>query len=56
MIEVVSVAGKPMTQEEAVMQLQAMRTSYLVFEDVETEQLAVLTKKKDGTFKLIVKE
>ncbi|MCD4814197.1 ribosome-associated translation inhibitor RaiA [bacterium] len=55
-IEVDTVAGKPMTQEEAVMQLQAMRTTYLVFEDVETEQLAVLTKKKDGTFKLIVKE
>jgi len=55
-IEVESVNGKPMTQEEAALQLQTLRKSYLIFEDVESGQLAVIEKQKDGTFKLVVKE
>jgi len=56
MIDVEPFAGKPMTQEEAAMQLHALRQPFFVFEDIETGQLAVLTKRKDGTFRLIVKE
>jgi putative sigma-54 modulation protein len=55
-IMVAPVSGKPMTQEEAALQLATLRTPYLVFEDAETGQLAVLAKNPDGSFKLITKD
>jgi ribosome hibernation promoting factor len=55
-VDVEAISGKPMTQEEAAMQLQSSRKPYLIFEDVESGQLAVLEKQKDGTFHLFVKE
>lgn len=55
-IDVEPIVGKPMTQEEAALQLQSSRKPYLIFEDVESGQLAVLEKQKDGSFKLFVKE
>ncbi|MCK5242631.1 ribosome-associated translation inhibitor RaiA [bacterium] len=55
-IDVETIAGKPMTQEEAVLQLLSRRKSFLVFEDAENGQLAVLEKQKDGSFRLFVKE
>ncbi|MBN1596027.1 ribosome-associated translation inhibitor RaiA [candidate division FCPU426 bacterium] len=55
-VETVALTAKPMTQEEAAMQLQGSRKPYLVFEDAETGQLAVIERQKDGTFTLTVKE
>ncbi|MEW6517011.1 MAG: ribosome-associated translation inhibitor RaiA [candidate division FCPU426 bacterium] len=55
-IVVAPVAGKPMTQEEAALQLATLRNPFLVFEDAETGQLAVMTKNPDGSFKLITKD
>ncbi len=55
-VEVVSLEGKPMTQEEAALQLQGLRRTFLVYEDAETGQTAVMLKRPDGNFKLIVKE
>lgn len=55
-IEVTPVTGKPMTQEEAALQLSALRNPYLVFEDADTGQLAVMVKNADGSFKLIIKD
>lgn len=54
--EVQEPAGKPMTREEAALEFQGSRQPFLVFEDAETGQLAVLVKRKDGNFTLIVKE
>ena len=49
-------AGKPMTREEAALQLEGTRQAFLVFEEAETGQLAVLARRKDGDFKLILQE
>jgi putative sigma-54 modulation protein len=49
-------AGKPMTREEAALEFKSSRDPFLVFEDAETGQVAVLTRRKDGNFTLIVKE
>lgn len=50
------VSGKPMTREEAVLQLQGSKQPFMVFEDVESGQLQVLVRKRDGNFKLIVRD
>lgn len=55
-VEVIPLEGKPMTQAEAVLQLQALSQTFLLYEDAETGQTAVLLKRPDGNFKLIVKE
>lgn len=55
-IMVAPVTGKPMTQEEAALQLAALRAPFLVFEDADTGQLAVLVKNPDGSFKLVNKD
>jgi putative sigma-54 modulation protein len=55
-IDVEVFTGKPMTQDEAALELKSSRLPFLIFEDVETGQLAVITKRKDGTFRLVVKE
>ncbi|NTV52985.1 MAG: ribosome-associated translation inhibitor RaiA [Candidatus Firestonebacteria bacterium] len=49
-------AGKPMTPEEAALQLNGSRQAFMVFEDVHTGDLNVLVRRKDGNFKLIVKD
>ncbi|MCK5219457.1 ribosome-associated translation inhibitor RaiA [bacterium] len=54
-VEVVSQEGKPMTQEEVMLQLQAGSGTFLIYEDAETGQTAVMIKRQDGNFKLIVK-
>lgn len=55
-IEEEPLGGKPMTAEEAALQLQTLRSDYLVFEDIETGQLAVIQKSRSGRFKLITKD
>ncbi len=55
-VEVETWAGKPMTREEAALELEGARQAFLVFEDAETGQLAVLIRRKDGDFKLILQD
>lgn len=55
-IEMEAWSGKPMTAEEAALQLQTMKQSYLIFEEAESGQLAVISKTKNGGFRLISKE
>mgnify|MGYP006289432523 CR=1 FL=1 len=54
--EITRVAGKPMTREEAALQLGTLRKAFLVFEDADTGRLAVLTKRRDGNYQLIVND
>lgn len=44
---------KPMTAEEAAMDLSARNDSFLVFRDAETSRVGVLYKRQDGNFGLI---
>lgn len=44
---------KPMTAEEAALQLAAETDQFIVFRDADTERLAVLYRRKDGNFGLI---
>ena len=44
---------KPMTAEEAVMNLEEQENQFLVFRNAENERLSVLYKRKDGNFGLI---
>jgi putative sigma-54 modulation protein len=46
-------AVKPMTAEEAAMQLSEETDQFLVFRDADTDRLGVLYKRKDGNFGLI---
>jgi putative sigma-54 modulation protein len=55
-VEVEPSAGKPMTQEEAALQMSSSRLAFMVFEDVHSGDLNVLVRRKDGNFKLITKD
>jgi putative sigma-54 modulation protein len=44
---------KPMTAEEAAMQLSSEADQFMVFRDADTQRLGVLYKRKDGNFGLI---
>ena len=44
---------KPMTVEEAALQLDAIEKEFLVFVDVETDQIAIIYRRRDGNFGLI---
>jgi len=44
---------KPMTPEEAAMQLDAIEKSFLVFINVETDQVAIIYHRRDGDYGLI---
>ncbi len=44
---------KPMTVEEAALQLEAIEKEFLVFIDVETDQIAIIYRRRDGNFGLI---
>jgi putative sigma-54 modulation protein len=46
-------AVKPMTAEEAVMQLDYQENQFLVFRNAENERVSVIYKRKDGNFGLI---
>jgi putative sigma-54 modulation protein len=49
-------SGKPMTPEEAVLQMKGSRQAFMVFEDVHSGDLNVLIRRSDGNYKLIVKD
>ena len=44
---------KPMTAEEASLQLEAIDKEFLVFVDVETDLIAIVYRRRDGNFGLI---
>jgi len=44
---------KPMTPEEAVQHLEAIEKDFLVFIDVETDQVAIIHHRRDGNYGLI---
>lgn len=46
-------AFKPMTVDEAVLQMNLLGHSFFVFSNAETEQVNVVYKRKDGNFGLI---
>lgn len=47
---------KPMTQEEAVLQLSSREESFLIFRDTNSDRIHVLFKRKDGNFGLVESE
>jgi len=44
---------KPITGEEAALQLEAIDKEFLVFVDVDTDQVAIIYRRNDGNFGLI---
>ncbi len=44
---------KPMTAEEAMLQLDAIEKGFLVFIDVETDEVAIIYRRRDGNYGLI---
>jgi len=44
---------KPMTEEEAMMQIEMLGHSFYVYEDADTSSINVLYKRKDGNYGLI---
>jgi putative sigma-54 modulation protein len=44
---------KPITAEEAALQLDAIDKSFLVFIDVETDEVAIIYQRRDGDYGLI---
>ena len=49
-------AVKPMDPEEACLQMEMLGHSFYVFRDAETDEVAVVYKRKDGAFGLIEPE
>jgi putative sigma-54 modulation protein len=47
---------KPMSVEEAVMQMDLMSNEFLVFRDADTNTLSVVYRRKDGNYGLIAPE
>jgi ribosome hibernation promoting factor len=48
--------AKPMSVEEAALQIEASRQEFLVFRDSSSEKVSVLYKRRDGDLGLIVPE
>jgi putative sigma-54 modulation protein len=49
-------AMKPMTTEEAILQIDLLGHNFFVFSNAETEQVNVLYRRKDGNYGLIEPE
>ncbi len=47
---------KPMSAEEAILQMELLGHQFFVFEDQDTESVCVVYKRKDGAYGLIVPE
>jgi putative sigma-54 modulation protein len=45
--------SKPMTAEEAALQLDAIEKDFLVFNDAETDEVAIIYHRRDGNYGLI---
>ena len=50
------VPAKPMSVEEALLQVRASRESVLIFRNADSQQVAVLFRRADGRFGLIEEE
>ncbi len=50
------IADKPMSVDEAAMQIDYMKNKFLVFRNVQSDEINVLYKRKDGALGLIVPE
>ena len=48
-----SVDAKPMSEEEAMLQMELLGHDFFVFKNTDTEGVSVLYKRKDGSFGLI---
>ncbi|MDD2377431.1 MAG: ribosome-associated translation inhibitor RaiA [Bacilli bacterium] len=44
---------KPMSEEEAILQMNLLGHSFFVFEDAKTEKISVLYQRKDGNYGII---
>lgn len=55
-IRVKSFPFKPMTAEEAILQMNLLGHSFFVYRDAETNKASVVYKKKDGNYGLIIEE
>lgn len=44
---------KPMAVEEAALQLDAIEKEFLVFVDIDTDEIAIIYRRRDGNFGLI---
>ena len=51
-----SVEMKPMDEEEAVLQMELLGHEFFVFQDIDTDSISVLYKRKDGNYGLIETE
>ena len=47
---------KPMSVEEAILQMNLLEHQFFVFRDAETEKPAVVYRRKDGNYGLITEE
>jgi putative sigma-54 modulation protein len=47
---------KPMSPDEAILQMELLRHNFFVFMDSETEDVSVVYKRKDGNYGLIEPE
>ena len=48
-----AVAPKPMTVEEAVLEVSQTKSEFLIFRNTESERVSVVYRRKDGNFSLI---
>ena len=55
-IRVKSFPFKPMTPEEAILQMNLLGHSFFAFTDAETLEVAVVYKRKEGDYGLIIQE
>jgi len=55
-IRIEPVGGKPMSVDEAALQLDYMKNKFLVFRNVQSDEINVVYKRKDGALGLIVPE
>ncbi|HMS39028.1 MAG TPA: sigma 54 modulation/S30EA ribosomal C-terminal domain-containing protein, partial [Pyrinomonadaceae bacterium] len=46
-------AVKPLTEEEAILNLNEQENQFLVFRNAENEQVSIIYKRKDGNYGLI---
>jgi putative sigma-54 modulation protein len=51
-----SFSVKPLSVEEAVMQMDLLNKTFLVFSDATTDEISVVYRRKDGNYGLIVPE
>ena len=47
---------KPMSQEEAVLQIESMKQEFLIYRDTGNDRICILFKRKDGNYGLVDSE